>query len=106
MMKITFADGTVIDNLTTNGTYFVSVDEVNADLLKGIMRNVLIEGTSEEDTFSLIETGTHKAMKLTDMRTMDGKCCFTLADVPYDELEREILKADIAYLAMMTDTDM
>lgn len=96
--KITLADGTVLSNLSLNGNNFVSKVPVTEDMFEYNLSPVKIY-----DGFT---TEVHENMKLIQIAKYGSEYYFILADISKDELERTKIRADIDYLAMMTDNEL
>lgn len=104
MWKITLADGTFLDGLTLNGNNFVSKTEITPDVFAGKLGHVVIECDNAEDKSGL--AGTWKHMRLAALRKYSDGWYFVLDVIPAEELEMIKLKANIEYLAMMTEVDL
>ena len=100
MYTVMLDDGTTFTNLTVNGSYFVSQQEVTRGMFskwRGSYR-VIVDG--EEDVYGL--AGEHSGCELGDLRSGAGGYYFALSKVDVVMLERERARADIEYIAMMT----
>ena len=89
MYKITFSDGSIINNLELNGNNFVSKTKLTADVFEGKLSRVVIEGPADEDGVGLI--GEHGPMMLAENRVQvwpDGYY-FVLLDVPESVLKEQ-----------------
>lgn len=109
MWKITLSDGTILENLGVNGTYFTTSEEVSEKTFAGKLKNVKIErtGDAKENEFAPLDEGTHKLLKLASILNFgDGLFRFALVPVSASELEKLRTEARITYLAMMTDIEL
>jgi hypothetical protein len=96
--KITLADGTVLENLTLNGNNFISGENIEASTFEMNCSPVIVsDGTTEE---------IHENMELVQVSVVEGKTWFVLRDISEDELEQAKIKADIEYIAMMSDIEL
>ncbi len=100
--KITLADGTKLENLSLNGNNFVSETEVTEDTFKGKLSKVLFEGTVDGEDFKQ----ECNYMELVQIAHYKDGYYFVLRELSQEELEKMKTKADIEYLAMMTDVDL
>ena len=94
---IVLADSTTLDNLRLNGDNYIS-DRSREDLLAvldGNLRPVVIDGE------------THEEMEVVHVTSQpNGETWFTLRDMPEAKKVERKNRADIAYLAMMTDNEL
>lgn len=95
---ITLADGRVIENLTMNGSNFVSETAVEETMFRNNCSPMTVsDGTNTE---------IHEHAKLVQVAVYGGKYYLAFRDISEQELKDEKIRADIDYLAMMTDTDL
>lgn len=94
---ITLADGTVITDLRLNGNNFVSKKRIRDSVFDGNLSDVVINDGERDEV--------HTNMELIQMTKMGSEYWFILADIPKERLEREQMRADIDYIAMMTDVE-
>lgn len=95
---ITLADGTVLAGLRLNGNNFISETAVDAAVFTGNCSPVIIsDGTTEE---------THQNMELVQVVETSGEYWFVLRDLTEKELADIKTRADIEYLAMMTNVEL
>ena len=87
---------------------FVSKNEVSPSMFAGKLGHVVITGDAEADTEGLI--GEHEHMELVQIthtsEELGGEWWFVLRDIPEAEIERERLRGDVDYLAMMTGVEL
>ena len=96
--SIVLSDGTEINGLTMNGTNFVSETPISADIIKGNCSPLKIVKGEEEEVIANAELA----------------CCYGASDgwhIAFRELSKEEVfmakvRADLDYIAMMTDTDL
>ena len=108
---VTLSDGTKFTDLELNGNNFMSSTEIKAEMFKGKLTSVLIEGDKEADEAGLI--GRHHNMELVQVAhytqethgIKDG-WYFILRDIPEAEIEKIKMQSDIAYLSMMSGIDV
>lgn len=96
---ISFADGTIIDNLRLNGNNFISGTELTEAVFAGNLRHVTItdsDGIAEEYT----------NMELVQLRQYGDEWWFILREKSTQQMSDERVRADIDYIAMMTDVEL
>lgn len=94
---IVLADGTTLDNLRLNGDNYIS-ERSHEDLLAvldGNLRPVAIDGETHEEM---------EVVHITERP--NGETWFTLRDMPESRKAARKTRADIEYLAMMTDNEL
>ena len=96
--KITLADGTVIDNLRLNGNNYISDKELTADMFLGNLAKVIVND-GERDTV-------YENMELVQIVKYDEEYWFILRTMTKRELQDLKNRADIDYLAMMSDIEL
>lgn len=96
--KITLADGTVIENLRLNGNNYISDSEITADMFLGNLSTVTIND-GEKDTV-------YKNMDLVQIVKYDDEYWFILRTMTKRELQELKNRADIDYIAMMTEVEI
>lgn len=95
---ITLEDGTIIDNLGLNGNNFISKTEIIPEIFERNLGVVYInDGEINEE---------HKNMDLVQITRMGEEWWFILRDIPENEIENAKLRADVDFLAMMTDVEI
>lgn len=95
--QITLADGTTISDLRLNGNNFISKKRIRESVFDGNLSDVVINDGEHDEV--------HTNMELIQITKMGSEYWFILADIPKERLEKEQLRADIDYLAMMTDVE-
>lgn len=100
--QITLSDGTQLKDLKLNGNNFVSETEVTENDFKGKLSKVTFEGTVNGEKFK--QECNH--MELVQIAKYEDGYYFVLRELSESELERIKTKADIEYLAMMTDVEL
>lgn len=109
MIKITLADGTVVDNIELNGTTFVSKTPIDEKIFENNMSPVEIEtvGDGPVDLMASHVIGHHENMTYQHIVSpFEGEYWFGLNDVSQSDLEFAKNRADIEYLAMMMDVEL
>lgn len=94
---ITLADGTVISDLRLNGNNFISQEPITESMFDGNLSDVVINDGEHDEV--------HSNMELIQITKMGSEYWFILADIPKERLEKEQMRADIDYIAMMTDVE-
>ena len=98
MYKITLNDGTVIDNLTVNGTNFVSKDKIDESIFtKDNLKKVTINDTDYENLVFIQQ-----------MMLSDGYY-IAFRQKTAEENQKYLIdkqRADIDYIALMSDIDL
>ena len=95
---ITLADGTTIDDLTLNGTNYISPKPVTSDIFAGNCSPMMISDGEIEDL--------HENAELVQIENYNGEYWIAFRDVSKQELKEAKIRSDIDYIAMMTDTDL
>ncbi len=98
IFKITLSDGTQLENLRVNGNNFVSATKITENTFKGKLSKVKIESENFNQEYS--------NMELVQITHYDDGYYFILRKISQEELDKLKTKADIEYLAMMTDIDL
>ncbi len=98
LATITLADGTRLSNLQVNGDNFISAEEITEDTFFANLDGVIIDTESGRER--------HAHMALTQIIELDGAWWFVLRDLTDREISDAKLRADLDYLAMMTDVDL
>ena len=104
MYTVILDDGTTFTGLTVNGSYFVSQREVTRGMFSKWRGSYKVLCDGEDDTYGL--AGEHSGCVLSDLRSGAGGYYFALGEVDAVMLERERVRADIEYLAMMTGVEL
>ena len=96
--RIVLADGSEIDGLRINGNNFISDDIVVDTLFDGNLSPVTIyKGGIAE---------VHEHMELVQITQMKRECWFVLRDISQKEIDDMQLRADVDFLAMMSDVEL
>lgn len=96
--RIVLADGTEIGGLRMNGNNFVSDVPVDETVFDGNLTPVTIyHGLIPE---------IHEHMELVQVTKMKNEYWLVLRDIPKSELDAMQVRADIDFLAMMTDVEL
>lgn len=98
--KITLADGTQLKNLKLNGNNYISKIEITEDDFKGKLSKITIENETDKTSEEL------EHMELVQIVHYEDGYYFVLRQLSADEIDKIKTKADIEYLAMMTDVDL
>ena len=97
-MKMTLADGTVIDNLVLNGNNYISQKELTEDMFDGNIGTVTIEDEEAETTQTL------KNCELYFLRQYGEEWWFVLNELTPEQIKTNTTDAQVLYTALMTDT--
>ena len=100
MYKIILSDNTTLTDLNKNGDNFIANFYITEDVFKNKLSPVTIID-EDEDTEE-----THEHMKLLQLKPYGNSYWFVLADITPEELNQMKIRADIDYLAMMTDVEL
>lgn len=109
MIQIVLADGTVLTDITLNGTTFVSKTPINESIFDHNLSPVDIEQVGDESflMFGAGIIGHHENMKYqTIISPIEGEFWFGLNDIPESEMRIAKMASDIEYVAMMNDIEL
>lgn len=96
--SVKLADGTTLENLKQNGSYFISASQVDPAIFEGNCSPVVIsDGTVEE---------THENMTVDFVTQRGDEYWFPIRDLSPDELEKIKIRSDLEYLAMMAEVSL
>ncbi len=98
--KITLADGTQLKDLKLSGNNYISKTKITEEDFEGKLSKVIIENETQKTS----EEFEH--MELVQIVHYENGYYFILRELSADELDKIKTKADIEYLAMMTDIDL
>ena len=98
LCTVTLADGTILNNLDTNGSYYISRVEIPASVFHTNCTPLVVSG-GEFD-------GTHPHAELVDYKAQGGVTKFAFRDIPVNKLAMMKMEADLDFLAMMTDVEL
>ncbi|MBQ6318185.1 MAG: hypothetical protein IJI23_00145 [Lachnospiraceae bacterium] len=97
-LTMTLSDGTKLKNLTKNGSNFVSSTKITEEDFAGKLRTVTVSGGESEEVMENCE--------LVQITKVDKEYWFVLSQLTSEELERKQMKANIDYIAAMTDVEL
>lgn len=108
MFKITLADGTTLNNIGLNATTLVSYEPLDTSIFEDNLAPVIFEWEGEIDNPEIpFFVGKHEMMEFNDVgEIVEGEYWFVLSDVPEDQIRYAKIRANIDYLAMMTDVEL
>lgn len=95
---IVLADGTRLEGLKPNGTNYISETPIDASVFENNCSPLFIRGGGTEEVIAYAEL-VHISQEA------DG-CYIAFREIPEREIREAQMRADIDYLAMMTDTDL
>lgn len=96
---ITFSDGTKLENIRLNGDNYVSQDEVTDATFDGKLSTVTIDGSDGSSE-------TLENAYLGQIAHYSDGYYFVLVVPTADELRQQKLRADIDYIALMSDVEL
>ena len=96
--KIILTDGQTIDGLRLNGNNFVS----SSPIAESIFDDNLSPVTIYENGVPSV----HENMELVQVTRMGGEYWFILRDITQKELDEIRLRADVDFIAMMSDIEL
>jgi hypothetical protein len=99
LYTIELADGSVINRLRLNVNNFVSDVPIDEKVFSNKLREVKITGPNGT-------TVMFNAQLVQIQKQDNGDYWFILREIPADELEREQMKSDIEYLAMLMGEEL
>lgn len=97
-IKIVLSNGREIANLKMNGNNFISRTAVTDELFEGGLSPVRIDRDGVQEI--------HSNMELVQITQVDGEYWFVLRDIPQKELDDIQIRADVDFIAMMTDIEL
>lgn len=110
MISITLNDGSKLDNLSVDGSYFVSKNAIDFDTLPAKLSPLTISQTFSDENqsgpISPIIPGTYKFVRLMHYIIENGTYQFTLKILTEQEAHELKTDANIAYISMMSDIDL
>lgn len=112
MFSITLNDGSKLENLSVDGSYFVSSQKIDPETLRGKLSNITVTDTSPETDdetpreYSPIGTGDFQHVKLAHFLTEKNTYQFTLKVLSPSEVRDLKTSAALAYLSMMSDIEL
>ena len=98
--KIILSDGTQLKNLKLNGNNYISKTKITEDDFEGKLSKITIENETDKTSEEL------ENMELVQIVHCEDGYYFVLRQLSQDEIDKIKTKADIEYLAMMTDVDL
>lgn len=96
--RIVLSDGTEIGGLRMNGNNFVSDSPIDEAMFEGVLSPVTI--------YEGLVPVVHNHMALVQVTKMGKEYWFVLRDIPQSELDAIQVRADIDFIAMMTDVEL
>ena len=97
-LTIILSDGSRIEDLTVEGNYLFSKKEITKKTFERKLDKVTFTDGKMNDV--------HGQMELLEIEKEGDLWRFLLRDMSEEEVFRNQIKADISFLAMMTDVDM
>ena len=92
---IALSNGTELKNLELNGNNFITQEQISEETFEDGLSPVVING-EEHEQMALVQVVRHE----------DGRYWFILRDVTAEEIAQAKLRADIDFLALMTDVEL
>lgn len=96
--KLTLSNGREINGLRMNGNNFISATAITADMFEGGLAPVIISGDGTMEV--------HEHMELVQIAQMNGEYWFVLRDMSQKELDEIRIRADVDFIAMMSDIEL
>ena len=104
---LTLNNGRILSGLRAAGDCYVSKTEIREDMFTGGLRHVVVTGTPDSaEEAGLGGSGTLTGAALGGIFTVDGEWYFWLVVPSEEELGRMQDRADIEYIAMMTEVEL
>lgn len=94
-ITIALSNGTELTGLELNGNNYISPEKLTEDTFADGLSPVVING-EEHEQMALVQCIQHA----------DGRTWFILRDVTAEEVAQAKLRADIVFLALMTDVEL
>lgn len=94
-ITIALSNGTELTGLELNGNNYISPEKLTEDTFADGLSPVVING-EEHEQMALVQCIQHE----------DGRTWFILRDVAAEEVAQAKLRADIDFLALMTDVEL
>ena len=94
-ITIALSNGTELTGLELNGNNYISPEKLTEDTFADGLSPVVING-EEHEQMALVQCIQHE----------DGRTWFILRDVTAEEVAQAKLRADIDFLALMTDVEL
>lgn len=94
-ITIALSNGTELTGLELNGNNYISPEKLTEDTFADGLSPVVING-EEHEQMALVQCIQHA----------DGRTWFILRDVTAEEVAQAKLRADIDFLALMTDVEL
>ena len=94
-ITIALSNGTELTGLELNGNNYISPEKLTEDTFADGLSPVVING-EEHEQMALMQCIQHA----------DGRTWFILRDVTAEEVAQAKLRADIDFLALMTDVEL
>lgn len=101
-------DGTIFSNCLTNGSYFLTDENINDDTFIGKLTTVTIITKYKGDKINEITKSHGILADIRDLPDLEGTFHhgFTLNFLSQDEIKLKECMSNIEYLAMMADIDL
>lgn len=98
VITLILADGSRIENLTMNGTNYVSTKKLTEADFAGKLRTVTVDDGETQEVLEHCE--------LVQITKMDKEYWFVLRQLSSSEVAMKQTQADIEYVAAMADVDL
>lgn len=95
---ITLSDGSKLENITMNGSNYVSQTEITEDTFKDKLSKITVSDGEIEESY--------ENMNLVQIVKYDDGYYFVLFATPESQLIQNKMRSDIDYLALMSDVDL
>lgn len=103
---IILSDGTTIQNLTKNGSNFVSKTDISSSMFEGTCAPVTVREECSDDENAGSNEFTYESMELVQITKMDSEYWFVLRERSANEIAFSKMQSDVAFVAMMSNVDL
>ncbi|MCC8049697.1 MAG: hypothetical protein LIP10_03425 [Clostridiales bacterium] len=97
--SVELSDGTMFENLSINGSYYVTDQEITEDIFDGNCNAVTVSDGETTSTLTNMEL-------INIIKFGDSQWGFALREMTPEELATMQVRSDIDYIAMMTGVEL
>ncbi len=102
---IVLSDETKLTNISLNGNNFVSKTEITEDIFEGRLSKITVIDNESSKQYVMHNVRLLQIQTYPDIPDLPG-WYFVLQEIPQSELEMMKIKANMEYLAMMSDCEL